>query len=75
MTPIDRFQSRDQQLCKFLETRGQCLTSLEISKEVFYVFRRIKSENSRKWNKFKTVMHLHGEKQSLSESCGGSYRT
>ena len=38
--------------------RGQCLKSLEISKEAFYVFRRIKSENSWKWNKFKTVMYL-----------------
>ena len=32
---------------------GQCLKSLEISKEAFDVFRRIKSENSWKWNKFK----------------------
>ena len=38
--------------------QGQCLKSLEISKEVFYVFRRIKWENSWKWNKFKTVMYL-----------------
>ena len=38
--------------------RGQCLKSLEISKEAFYVFRRIKCENSWKWNKFKTVMYL-----------------
>ena len=37
---------------------GQCLKSLEISKEAFYVFRRIKSENSWKWNKFKTVIYL-----------------
>ena len=43
--------------------QGQCLKSLEISKEAFYVFRRIKSENSWKWNKFKTVMYL----LSLSE--------
>ena len=38
--------------------QGQCLKSLEISKEAFYVFRRIKWENSWKWNKFKTVMYL-----------------
>ena len=38
--------------------QGQCLKSLEISKEAFYVFRRIKSENSWKWNKFKIVMYL-----------------
>ena len=37
---------------------GQCLKSLEISKEAFYVFRRIKSENSWKWNKFKAVIYL-----------------
>ena len=36
----------------------QCLKSLEIFKEAFYVFRRIESENSWKWNKFKTVMHV-----------------
>ena len=39
-------------------SQGKCLKSLEISKEAFYVFRRIKSENSWKWNKFKTVMYL-----------------
>ena len=39
-------------------SQGECLKSLEISKEAFYVFRRIKSENSWKWNKFKTVMYL-----------------
>ena len=38
--------------------QGQCLKSLEIFKEAFYVFRRIKSENSWKWNKFKIVMYL-----------------
>ena len=38
--------------------QGQCLKSLEISTEAFYVFRRIKSENLWKWNKFKTVMYL-----------------
>ena len=37
--------------------QGQCLKSLEISKEAFYVFRRIKSEDSWKRNKFKTVMY------------------
>ena len=37
---------------------GQCLKSLEISKEAFYVFRRFKSEYSCKWNEFKTVMYL-----------------
>ena len=37
---------------------GQCLKSLEIFKEAFYVFKRIESENSWKWNKFKTVMHV-----------------
>ena len=36
----------------------QSLKSLEIFKEEFYVFRRIKSENSWKWSKSKTVMHL-----------------
>ena len=39
-------------------SQGECLKSLEISKEAFYVFRRIKAENSWKWNKFKTVMYL-----------------
>ena len=39
-------------------SQGEFLKSLEISKEAFYVFRRIKSENSWKWNKFKTVMYL-----------------
>ena len=38
--------------------QGQYLKSLEISTEAFYVFRRIKSENSWKWNKFKTVTYL-----------------
>ena len=46
----DWYESTSKQL--------QCLKSLEIFKEEFYVFRRIKSENSWKWNKFKTVMHL-----------------
>ena len=32
--------------------QGQCLKSRKISKETFYVFRRIESENSWKWNKF-----------------------
>ena len=36
----------------------QCLKSLGISKEAFYIFRGIKSENSLKWNKFKTIMYL-----------------
>ena len=36
----------------------QCLKSLGISKEAFYIFRRMKSENSLKWNKFKTIMYL-----------------
>ena len=38
--------------------QGQCFKSLEISKEAFYVFRRIKLGNSWKWKKFKTVMYL-----------------
>ena len=38
--------------------QGQCLKSRKISKETFYVFRRIESENSWKWNKFKTAMYL-----------------
>ena len=38
--------------------KGQCLKSLEMSKEAFYVFIRIKSENSWKWNGFKTVLYL-----------------
>ena len=45
----DWYESTSKQL--------QWLKSLEIFKEEFYVFRRIKSENSWKWNKFKTVMH------------------
>ena len=44
-------------------SQGKCLKSLEISKEAFYVFRRIKSENSWKWNKFNTVMYLPLSKQ------------
>ena len=39
-------------------SQGKCLKLLEISKEAFYAFRRIKSENSWKWNKFNTVMYL-----------------
>ena len=38
--------------------QGQCLKSLENSRETFHVFRRIKSENSWKWNIFNTAMNL-----------------
>ena len=38
--------------------QGQCLKSLEISKEAVYAFRRIKLENSLEWNTFKTIMYL-----------------
>ena len=38
--------------------QGQCLKSLDISKEAFYVLKRIKSENWWKWNNFKTVIYL-----------------
>ena len=41
-----------------ISNQGQCLKLLEIFKEAFYVFRKIKSENSWKWNKFKIVMYL-----------------
>ena len=44
----------------------QCLKSFEIFKEAFYVFRRIKLENSWKWNKFKTVMYLPLSKHFLA---------
>ena len=46
--------------------QGQCLKSLEISKEAFYVFRRIKLGNSWKWKKFKTVMYLPLSKHFLA---------
>ena len=46
--------------------QGQCLKSLEISKEAFYVFRRIKLGNSWKWKKFKTVMYLPLSKRFLA---------
>ena len=45
---------------------GQCLKSLEISKEAFSVFRRMKSQNSWKWNKVKTVMNLPLSKHFLA---------
>ena len=42
----------------YLTNQVQYLKSLEISTEAFYVFRRIQSENSWKWNKFKTITYL-----------------
>ena len=45
------------------QTKGNVWNRLRFLKKHFYVFRRIKSENSWKWNKFKTVMYL----LSLSE--------